>query len=642
MKMENPKVFSALECAVLPVILSFYIFVGTVGLGMFDGLNRLGVCALLLIGILLAWRWFFGLQEYGKAFMQGFSGLPTFKWILLFSLIMLLLSPGVGDDSQVYHLPNIAYMLNTGSPSDFQPDLLYRPAAITTYYPRGFETICSVFYAFPSARTLIILLKCFLFSGLYFLFLDEGKNRLVAASFFVICLSMQFVRDDLGNLKNDLMMAIPLVYAATVVCARHPMQSGLWMVPIACALALSIKASALLYAAPILLMWLWIYSSQCWKQLACIAGIILPFGLYFYWANWIQTGNPLFPFKIAIGNWTLFAGETGNLIETSIIANLDATLPYFFMRGLLRVAGPGGMLLLVSLLLIIPVSGLFWRRDSRYWKQASLLILWTLVFLITPFTDHNGSLTHNQLFSGGTIRMALPAVLLGCLMLSRITANWVGDSQGRANVVFWMVAGASLINLFWYDSICLIAKPENALAAVASVGQTFDLRILGLIILLVGALCAAMVYLKRRWLVAGMIISAACIQQLVYPQSLTYSMRFKQIGQTSNMFQFLSEQNFGRDVHVAIHSEDESSFFLACVNDYLLPRAERMHYMESNGSVSNADWIIICAKDSFNLNDRIKGRQYRISWDFLDEMIVPDGYIEVFLDEFYKVYHKKG
>jgi hypothetical protein len=615
--------------------------------------------------------------------MKG--GLPTIailRWSILFSLVTILLSPGVGGDSQVYHLPNIANILKSGSLADFQPEHLYRAEAITSYYPRGFEAACALFYAMPFPRTFIILFKCLLFSGLWFVFRKESGSRLVATGLFVLLLSMEFVRGDLGNLKNDLVMAIPLVYAAWAVCSRTPPKQGLWSIPVACALTLSIKASALLYSAPVLLMWLWVYRRQWVKQLIVVLGVLLPFGLLFYWINWVQLGNPIYPFEVKLGECVLFPGRSGGLFHTTILANLDATSLLLFARGLLRSAGPGGVLGLL-------VAG-FWALGTGYWALIScfqdrksavgcqrrssellssdlcpphsvvrtlLLMLWLFTFLITPFSDNNGAV-HNLLYSGNTIRLAFPAILFAFLIITYPLAEWIGSSARKEKWFVRGIAVAALINLFWYDAVCLFAKPENALVALAPVARSFDNRVLAGWALGLGVACAAAVCLRRRWLAVGLVAAAICLQQAGYPQGLTYSMRFKQLGQMSEVFNFLDIQDFDSTDTVAIHSADESSFFLACVNEYLLVRTGRMFYAEALGDLEGLteesptskpsniqhltshtpNWLIVCAKDAFELGDRVRGRQYRISWDFLAETKIPAGYREVFSDEFYRIY----
>ncbi len=271
--------------------------------------------------------------------------------------------------------------------------------------------------------------------------------------------------------------------------------------------------------------------------------------------------------------------------------------------------------------------------------------IWLFAFLITPFSDRNSAVPHNLLYSGGTIRLAFPAIFLLFWAIARPLSEWVGQSEKRKG---WLLAGAALaalVNLFWYDTLCCFMKPENALAWVAPVVKSFNNWVLAGWVLAIAALCAAGIASKRKWSWAVLVIGAIAVQQLGYPESLGYTMRFKQIGQSSRVFEYLKEQGFTRHDTVAIHSADESSFFLASVNDYLLPRAGRVVYVDDSSSniqrptSNNPNWIVLCAKDIFEIDDPVRGRSYRVFWEFLEQQVVPEGYTEVFSDPFFRLYH---
>lgn len=224
---------------------------------------------------------------------------------------------------------------------------------------------------------------------------------------------------------------------------------------------------------------------------------------------------------------------------------------------------------------------------------------------------------------------------------------------------------AAWINLFWYDAVCVCAKPENAFAWMAPVAKSFDNRVLGCWVLGAGILCAIIVLTRKRWLWGGLIVGAIAIQQAGYPESLGYTMRFKQLGQSSRVFEFLKQQSFSRHDTVTIHSADESSFFLACVNDYLLPRTGTMKYVDTLGEIEGLSvgsqksaleplhhsnlsprfrphWLIICAKDQFRLLDPVEGRRYEISWSFMGDRSTIKGYTEKFRDKLYLIYEQNG
>jgi hypothetical protein len=593
---------------------------------------------------------------------------PLLRGYLLLVLILVLLAPGTGGDSQVYHLPNIINILRSGSLADFQPEHLYRPAAITTYYPRGFEAVCSLFYLLPASRPLIILFKSGVFFSFYLLLVRHSGSRTVSLALLVFLSSMDFLRADLGDLKNDLMMAVPLVWAASMASAPAENKKAFWLIPLCCSAAMSMKASAIMYSAPVVLIWLWTFRRKWRMQLAAIFGIIVSFGLFFYWADWMKLGSPVYPFAVNLGSLVLAPGRPGHLLQTCILANLDQGFLPAFARGLLRAAGPAGALglLMAGAWVIISTRTSLAHGVKAVWRMrrsergcsgpcatavgtkpegliaAALMTCWLLVFLITPFSDHNGTDVHNQLFSGGTIRMALPVVLLTVWAVSRPLTGWAGRSEARKRLVIWTVIVAALVNLTWYDVASVIIKPENAFIAQAPVAQSFDNRILAVWVAGTGAVCALAVMIRRRWLYGMLIAGAIAVQQAGYPKSLGYTSRFKQIGRSSAAFEFLETQRIGNRDCVAVYSADESSFFLACVNDYLLPRAGRMFFAETLDRSRDADWLIVCAKDAFDYRDNVYGREYRVSWSFLNEQDVPSGFRLVFDDEFYRIFLRKS
>lgn len=632
----------AIRGPTLPVFLFFLLFVIAVSLGTLGAFSRFPV-----VFVLIAMVWCLGraglfqrLKQYAVVLDGLMEGHSFLKFALLFSVVVILLNPSVGGDSQAYHLPSISYMLHSHSTATFDPDFLYHSSAITTWYPRGFEAVSALFYQLPAGRVWIALFKLFLFSGFYLLLLQECSNRTAASAIFVLLCSMLMVQNDLAGLKNDIAMAIPLVYASAVVRMPRKFPGGVWTVPMACVLAFAIKASSLLYALPILLLWAWEYRHSFWRQTGCVVGLLIPFGLYFYWVNWIQTGNPLFPFEVALGDWVLFEGRPNHLFDTTIFANVDLNLPILFIRGLLRVVGPGGILAFGLAILFLCV-GFF--RQKIGWKSALIFVIWAVAYPATPFSDHNGSDVHNLIYSGNNVRLAFPAILFLFSVVARPFATWMEQSKKRVQLVVWFAGGASLLNLFWYDAVCFAIKPKNVLAWLAPCVRSFSPSVLIICFFVLVLFCVAIVRSKQRRWMGLAVVSALLIQQAVYPESLTHSVRFKQIGQTSDLFHFLHSDVWDgvrSDLCVAIHSADESSFFLCCVNDYLLPRTKQMFYVESVKELREADCLIVCAKDSFCIDGQLQGHRYRLSWDFFDENNVPSTYEKVYCDDFYRVYLK--
>lgn len=237
--------------------------------------------------------------------------------------------------------------------------------------------------------------------------------------------------------------------------------------------------------------------------------------------------------------------------------------------------------------------------------------------------------------------MAFPVILLSILMICRPVAEWTGKTERRQLMFVAGVSVAALINLFWYDVICMFIKPENMLAMMAPVAKSFNNTVLVFFMLGILSLCIAVAWIDKKWVYVGFVICSICAQQMGYPDSLSHTIRFKQLGQVSGVFRFLEAQKIHGSDGVAIHSADESSFFLACVNDYMLPQVDRMFYAESIDEDLEADWLIICAKDAIDSYNNTQGRRYYVSWSFMNRIKVPDDRYEiVFKDEFYYIYRK--
>ncbi|MEI7850701.1 MAG: hypothetical protein WCH86_02605 [Kiritimatiellales bacterium] len=633
-----------LRLAAVPVLFALILYGLVILPGTFGIFSRLSLSGEALLLILFCHRETIGAGHHVKAFAAGldagFRPFPALLWFLFVPLVIQIMSPVPGGDSLVYHLPNISYFLKSGSTATFLPELLYRPEAITAYYARGMEALYAFFYQFPASRFSIVIFKWLLFLSFYFILNHTCSSRPVAAALTAFCASLPLIHEDLGSLKNDLPLALLLVFASALLTQREKPSGGLLLPAAAMALALAIKSSALFYVAPLFLMWVIKERRRLPAVLIYTSALIVPLGLYFYFVNLLANGSPLFPFGVSMFGITFFPGAPNRLTATTLLSNLDHSLPFYFLRGLLRQAGPAGALLLGIMLLTIPFRFIL-ERFCKKTKLISLielglLLFWGLGFLITPFSDHNGPVIHNQLFSGNTIRMALPVILLGLMLFSKVVAHFLDEQPARLKMWAYAIFVISLINVLWYDLACLLTKPENAFAALAPVACSFNNLKLGLLFLLIAGACAAACW--RRILLIPLLCAGLLVFHLNYPDSLTHTMRFKQIGKPSAAFDFLRRNASCKNITVAVHSADESSAFLACMNDVLLRYAGRTVYAERLDNIRNAGLLIVCAKDTDNISDPVRGRNYQASFDFFDESQINSSLREIYRDDFYRIY----
>jgi|GEM_PF-3135735 len=355
--LNRQKLPPELYMAAMP-ILSAAILYGLVILpGTFGIFNRLSLGIASLLMILFFYRQTKNVVRDTGTFLNGLNSgvrlFPPFLWSVFFPLAIQIMSPIQGGDSLVYHLPNIRYFMDSGSTTTFLPEFLYRPEAITAYYPRGMEALYAFFYQFPGGHFSIVIFKWLLFISFYFILSHTCKNRVIAASLTAFCASLHLINEDIGTLKNDMPLALFLVFAAALLTERNKAFDGLLPAG-AMALALATKSSALFYVAPLFALWV----LKEWRRLPPVfvytLGLIVPMGLYFYFANWIANGSPLFPFGVSAFGITLFPGEPNQLASTTLLANFDGKLPLYFFRGLLRQTGPAGALLIGAALLTVP------------------------------------------------------------------------------------------------------------------------------------------------------------------------------------------------------------------------------------------------------------------------------------------------
>lgn len=630
-----------LRLAAMPILCALILYGLSILPGTFGIFNRFSLGAGAFLLILFFHRETRGAFYQAGTFLSeleaGFRPFPVLLWFIFFPLIIQIMSPVHGGDSLVYHLPNISYFLKSGSTATFLPEFLYRPEAITAYYARGMEVLYAFFYQFPASRFSMVIFKWLLFFSFYFILSHTCGNRLVAASLTAFCASLHLINEDIGTLKNDLPLALLLVFAVALLAERKESSGGLLLPAGAMALALAIKSSALFYVAPLFLLWVLRERRRLPVVMLYTLGLIVPLGLYFYFVNLIANGSPLFPFGVSMFGITVFPGEPNRLTATTLLANLDGKLPLYFLRGMLRQAGPAGALLLGIALLAGPAWFLIerLRKKSKLITpvELGLLLFWGLGFLITPFSDHNGSVVHNQLFSGNTIRMALPVILFGLMLFSKIIAHLLGKSSFRLRIWLYGIFAISLINILWYDLACLLTKPENAFATLAPIACSFDNLQLGLLFLLIAGACATACW--RRILLIPLLCVGLLVFHLNYPDSLTHTMRFKQIGKTSAAFDFLRRDDSCKNKTVAVHSADESSAFLACMNDFLLRYADRTVYAERLENIRNAGLLIVCAKDIDNISGPVRGRNYQASFD---ESKIVRAMHEIYRDDFYRIY----
>lgn len=623
----------ALSFAIYAVVLA----TGTLGLFSPRGLAVAGLALLVLCRgewgpLVVRWR------ALGKELAAACAAFPPLVVVVVFALAVQLASPLDGGDSLQYHLPNIWLLVKSGSTITYAPDSLFDPATMTAYYSKGMEAMNAFFYQFPLARITSVAFKWLLLAAFYLLVARTSRSRRTATVLVAFLLSTEVGLGDLGSLKNDLPLAIFVVMATTAVLERAAKRSAVF-VAIALALALAMKANALLYVAPLGLLWLWRAGRRPVAVLALTAFVVVPFGLYFYAVNTWRLGSPIHPFGLSVAGHVILPGAASDAAGTSLLANLDAAMPVYLLRGALRQLGPVGLAGLAVALGVI-ARAVVTRRVAGI--ELALLGLWVLAYAATPFSDRNLPQPHSQLYSGHTLRMALPAILYAMVLAARALAPWVEHRLTPRST--WAVAAGLLMvaNLVWYDIVSLWLKPANAFAGLASAVGSFDNRVLACVLVGGMALLAAVAWTRFRTAVAVLVLAVAVIVQVRRgPESLAQTWRFKQLGETTAALSVLSGAPFaGRAV--AVCSPRSASYFVGCANGVLMRDGMDVHFVSSPEQAVGCDALVVCASDEQSIGDLVGGRTYRASLEFFNPARVPADFREVFADRFYRIYLRVG
>ncbi len=644
--MEDRALRPDLRYAGFIILFVAVLYAAAVVLGTLSGLSLLYVALASAMGILLLRREWVHLSTRSAAVMKELGRAITQFPPLLFALLLFVLfhvgSPMQAGDSLVYHLPNVWNMVETASTLALSADQLYDPNAVTAFYPRGMETLYALFYLFPLPTMTIVLFKLLFFATLYFLIKSTSHSRLIAAIISALLLSTSVVWHDLSSLKNDLPLALALTYATTVLVVRRGRRLPFISFTAAIVLAISMKANAVFYLACLCPLWFAQEYRHPRRFMLCIAAVTL-FGGFFYWVNIAQFGTPFPPYGVHVLGVDLFKGESNPLWQTTLIANIDPQLPRLFLRGLVLRLGPAGALLLLATMALALYHGMramAQDRELRIRKTEYLYFLLYIVgYILTPFSDRNGPEVHGQLVSGHTIRMLLPFMLIFAVVASRLFASALRGRRSWLPLLHWGTTAIICIDLFVYDLITLLSKPTNAFAGLAPLCRTFDNQTLGIALVAVIIVCFALSRLRKPLSVPIVLVTASFIFISGYPSSVSYTMRFKQIGRTTDAFEVI-QNNASPRAKVAVLGEKATSHFVGCMNDVLMKESRKVRFVTNTDRIQEFDMFVVCASDRIESLSNTQGRRYDVTMTWRDHHKIPDPFRLVYKDDFYVIYAK--
>lgn len=384
------------------IITIFVVFVANVLLsqkllGVFSVLNYLNLF-LLNIVVFLALLFYFG-----KEFKDRFR-LPDNDLKLDWKFLALLLSPflfiyllrfftaiyqiPLEYDNVAYHLPFVVEWLKTG-------DLLsvYYSAFANAigYYPSNFELFNLWLYLPFNADYFVNLVNLPFFPMLLLAFYAvarnmniSSRNSLYAGAFFLYMpQTFRQMGVPLVDVFFSLMFVLGIFYLQEYVKSKSKIDALLFGFTLG--VFVGVKYLGLPYLFPFAFLILYFLIKQFngkWLDFSKVCLIVFSGGFlgggFWYLRNWIQSGNPLFPVEVKLGDFVLFDGIDGmteNVLSSSLLNQVDSLekLKEFVVKFYYMVGGQSAILLLSFLVIFCLILYGLWLKFVKN-KDTELLL----------------------------------------------------------------------------------------------------------------------------------------------------------------------------------------------------------------------------------------------------------------------------
>ncbi len=184
------------------------------------------------------------------------------------------------------------------------------------------------------------------------------------------------------------------------------------------------------------------YRPTCRKKLLWAPAAAVVVGSPCFIANWIVTGNPVFPTRIGIGEWTLFSSYMD--LHAPSIGWTTQAWGYFVNTDTNNVNLANAVLLLLGIFAAIILPLLFWgkRKSFRHW--AFPVLAGTVIVLLAIQLQVYPSITQPRqiipLAMLAAVCIAWPLEQLGALRVFR--SEW--SMAALIAVLLWLVSAPQL------------------------------------------------------------------------------------------------------------------------------------------------------------------------------------------------------
>jgi 4-amino-4-deoxy-L-arabinose transferase-like glycosyltransferase len=218
---------------------------------------------------------------------------------------------------------------------------------------------------------------------------------------------------------------------------RTGARSDLVLAGLALGLSAGIKWYGVWYAVAAGAVWATgqLLARERWRRVAVQAGLLTAVALLAggFWLvrNWVETGNPVFPVKVAIGGLTLFDAapdhvrEQGGFTLVHYATDLDVWRHYLW--PIFR--GDFNWPALVASVGLLGALGLAaWRRRLEAVAVGVLTLLLLGLYAVTPYSAFGPE--NMPILAGSSTRYALPALFIAAAL-----TGWAVVRTGRARTV---------------------------------------------------------------------------------------------------------------------------------------------------------------------------------------------------------------
>ncbi|MBD3330469.1 phospholipid carrier-dependent glycosyltransferase [Candidatus Peregrinibacteria bacterium] len=511
----------------------------TIGLGIFEKISFLNVSIVsyIVLGILLILtrKENFFIGQFIKYFQihKSKSKSNLLLGTILFAPIGILLfvkffialfQIPLEFDAMIYHLPIVTEWLQTGSLTDiyytaFAGPLAYYPGNFDLFYLWSILSLHNDFFVNLLNFPLLILLTV----GIYKTSINFGISKKISlfASAFSLYLPVFF--QQAGTAFVDIYFILTFVlaiYFLQEISKNIKSKHNSILFGLTLGLFMGTKYLGLPYGFILLIIFLFIHLIKPKKQYILIiwgVGSTLLTGAFFYFRNWVNSGNPIFPVELKLFGKTFFEGYPNankQLSGSSLWEHMnEASAIKEFFEAFWTMTGLGGLLLLFSFFALagLVIYSLKKRILSKKEIRISILMLivgglYFVLYLKAPYSYRD--LIHN-------IRYAMPFLIIGVFSL-----GYLATKIKKARIIFYLVS----IFAFIHNLLFLVISPAYKTRFDFWVIQEYKTQ---MVITTIGVVALLLVFVfKHKKIIRGTML-AVFITILVYVFNLAYHEREK-------------------------------------------------------------------------------------------------------------------